>query len=555
MTAALSLIFPTACTMRHTVGRLKDIETYIQERPDSALKVLRTVDTSLLRSSAAKARYALLYTMALEKNCIDTTDLHVIRPAVAYYARHGTPAEKMNVFFYQGCIYANRREDDRAMNSYLLALEDSGKVADNHCKELVNSAISDVFARNHNTHQELRYTEAALRYGRLAGDSAGVWAITGHLATCLGKLRRYEEAEKAYDLFFSLPVQDSLVYAWRKIDYAKNLIRKPDADPQQSADILEAVAATIPQAMDVEAYCVYAYARQALGHEAIADEILKQLESCENGRDHVKAWRYRIYREQGYFEQALADLEQSVLAQDSIVLSMLNQSLVRVQRDYFESATKLLKKENEAERQKVLLILAGSLLALGMALALHQRKTASFNRKWETLSALHLRSQQMLDLQSAETAAVHARLTEKEAALRSLQEQHASLFKARYKTLNDLCSAYLSPIKKARKDLLYDEAMRQLDMIVNDKASHEKFMSLVNVSLDNIIDKLRHDLPNRKEADFRFLTFVIVGFDALTISNLTGYSIGTVYTKKNRLKGEISRLSSPHKDFYLRFIE
>ena len=101
---------------------------------------------------------------------------------------------------------------------------------------------------------------------------------------------------------------------------------------------------------------------------------------------------------------------------------------------------------------------------------------------------------------------------------------------------------------------MYDEAMRQLDVIVNDNESQNKFMSMVNNSLDNIIDKLRRDLPGHKEMDFRFLMYVIAGFDATTISNLTGYSVGTVYTKKNRLKGEISNLSSEYRDFYLEFI-
>ena len=135
------------------------------------------------------------------------------------------------------------------------------------------------------------------------------------------------------------------------------------------------------------------------------------------------------------------------------------------------------------------------------------------------------------------------------------RRQYASMYKAQYKTLNDLCAAYLSPIKKDRKEVLYDEAMRQLDIIINDKDSQDRFMSLVNNSLDNIMDKLRTDLPNHKELDYHFLMYIIVGFDATTISNLTGYSVGTVYTKKNRLKGTISSLSSPYKDFYLQFIQ
>ncbi len=129
------------------------------------------------------------------------------------------------------------------------------------------------------------------------------------------------------------------------------------------------------------------------------------------------------------------------------------------------------------------------------------------------------------------------------------------MYKAQYKTLNDLCMAYLSPIKKERKELLYEEAMKQLSIILNDRETQNKFISSVNKSLNNIIDRLKRDLPNHKELDFRFLTYVIVGFNATTISNLTGYSIGTVYTKKNRLKAEIANLSSPDRDFYLVFLE
>ena len=48
--------------------------------------------------------------------------------------------------------------------------------------------------------------------------------------------------------------------------------------------------------------------------------------------------------------------------------------------------------------------------------------------------------------------------------------------------------------------------------------------------------------------------YVIAGFDATTISTLTGYTVGTVYTKKNRLRNEISSLESEQRDFYLEFI-
>ena len=543
-----------SCSSRQAMLVLDDVESYIQERPDSALNVLNELDRNLLGTNKARAKFSLLYSTALNKNYIDTTDLSIIRPAVDFYSKHGTPAEKMRAYFYQGCFYANRGEDDSAMNAYQLALEDSSKVSDNHYKELVNSAISDVFSRNNNVEQELAYAKDALNYGRLAQDSIGVWAITGHLASSYANCRRWTEAENTYNDFFAMPVYDSIPYVRRRISYAKDLLRFPEPRPRQSIEIINEIIYSHPAFMTVEGYCVYAYAYQLLGESYIADGILKQLEGINKQLDLVKLWRYRIRRNQGQYKQALDDLEESVLVQDSIVLSSLHQSLIRSQRDYLQAETTILKKEHELDKQRMAFLILCSIIALGVLVFMYLRKRIALAKKTEELAAIHYESQQMLNLQNAQTAAINAQIAEKDAALFQLRRQFASMYKARYKSLNDLCIAYLSPIKKDRKDVLYDEAMRQLSVIVNDKESQNKFMSMVNGSLDNIIDKLRHDLPGHKEQDFRFLMYVIAGFDATTISNLTGYSVGTVYTKKNRLKGEISSLESEYRDFYLEFI-
>lgn len=543
-----------SCSSRQAMLVLDDVESYIQERPDSALNVLNELDRNLLGTNKVRAKFSLLYSTALNKNYIDTTDLSIIRPAVDFYSKHGTPAEKMRAYFYQGCFYANRGEDDSAMNAYQLALEDSSKVSDNHYKELVNSAISDVFSRNNNVEQELAYAKDALNYGRLAQDSIGVWAITGHLASSYANCRRWTEAENTYNDFFVMPVYDSIPYVRRRISYAKDLLRFPEPRPRQSIEIINEIIHSHPAFMTVEGYCVYAYAYQLLGESYIADGILKQLEGINKQLDLVKLWRYRIRRNQGQYKQALDDLEESVLVQDSIVLSSLHQSLIRSQRDYLQAETTILKKEHELDKQRMAFLIICSIIALGVLVFMYLRKRIALAKKTEELAAIHYESQQMLNLQNAQTAAINAQIAEKDAALFQLRKQFASMYKAQYKSLNDLCIAYLSPIKKDRKDVLYDEAMRQLSVIVNDKESQNKFMSMVNGSLDNIIDKLRHDLPGHKEQDFRFLMYVIAGFDATTISNLTGYSVGTVYTKKNRLKGEISSLESEYRDFYLEFI-
>ena len=550
------LIVLTSCIANHQTGELlNDVESYIQERPDSALNVLRTVSPKSLRTKALKAQYSLLYATALDKNYIDTTDLSVIIPAVEYYAKYGTPSQKMKAFFYQGCIYYNRGEDERAMQNYLRALEDTAKIEDNRYKELVNSAISNLYSKNYHDEQELQYTLDALRYGKMAGDSVGIWAITGQLASCYANMLREEEAEIAYQDYFAMPVYDTLIVARRGLRYAKDLLRKREPEPERSIEIVEKIANAVPEAMTVEAYSIYAYAYQLIGNDSMANAILEQLEPLDDGTGTLQVWRYLIYEKQGRYKEAFEDFVHCASLQDSLVISALQESITQSHRDYLREETEVLKKENKIAQQRLIIIVILSILLIGSAVLIYFRKKETLNRKMEDLSRLYSDSQRMLELQSDQTASANEKLADYQATLVELRKQFTSLYKAQYKVLNDLCTAYFSPSKKDRKDTLYTEAIRQLDIIINDRTNQDRFVAQVNDSLDGIIDKLRKDFPAQKEQAFHFLAFIIAGFDAATISHLTGYSVGTVYTKKNKLKKEIANLDSPYRDFYLQFFD
>ena len=60
-----------SCSNRNTAEMLKDIESYIQERPDSALVEIQSIDTTSLNTRELRAKYSLLHAMALDKNYIN----------------------------------------------------------------------------------------------------------------------------------------------------------------------------------------------------------------------------------------------------------------------------------------------------------------------------------------------------------------------------------------------------------------------------------------------------------------------------------------------------
>ena len=108
---------------------ISQVESYIEERPDSALVVLEQIDPSELSSKEEKAKYSLLYSMALDKNFVDKTDFEILQPAIDYYEDNGSATDKLRTLYYQGRIYQNAGNDALAMESYINAIN-NGETSD-----------------------------------------------------------------------------------------------------------------------------------------------------------------------------------------------------------------------------------------------------------------------------------------------------------------------------------------------------------------------------------------------------------------------------------------
>lgn len=121
LTMLVSVIILTlTCCERHTEAwqKMDLAESLMETQPDSSLVILNAINKDNLGGKEESARYALLKSMALDKNYIDTTDFKVLQPAIDYYLKKGTPDEKIRTYYYQGRIYQNQGDDDKAMGAY-----------------------------------------------------------------------------------------------------------------------------------------------------------------------------------------------------------------------------------------------------------------------------------------------------------------------------------------------------------------------------------------------------------------------------------------------------
>ena len=102
----ISVIMVVACERHTPAWKQMDIaESLMNTKPDSSLAVLDGIPTSDIKGKETSARYALLKSMALDKNYIDTTTFDVLQLAIDYYIKNGSPNEQLRTYYYQGRIY------------------------------------------------------------------------------------------------------------------------------------------------------------------------------------------------------------------------------------------------------------------------------------------------------------------------------------------------------------------------------------------------------------------------------------------------------------------
>jgi hypothetical protein len=163
-------------------------------------------------------------------------------------------------------------------------------------------------------------------------------------------------------------------------------------------------------------------------------------------------------------------------------------------------------------------------------------------------AALSLAGENRVELEKLSSAA------EKEQVLMGLRAKYVQANKRRYAQLNVLCRQYLESPNASRngKDKIYAEVKKILAIL--DEPNQKELESMLDDNLDGIMSKLRAAIPDTTEKDFRFISFLVLGFDTKTISRMMDYNVNTVYTKRYIIKEKISKLDGENKALFSEFI-
>ena len=233
-----------SCSNHKQQDLFNRIESVMEAHPDSALSILNGIDKSSLNSRKDKARYALLMSMALDKNYIDTTSFDVLQPAIDYYLKNGNADERLRTYYYQGCIFLNKGDRDNAFSSFAKSLDHISGSKDSLCiaRALVAQAriYIDFYALDSYTTNYLKAADIYHRKGRKDMEfDCLLNALNG--AIILQDKHRADSLISICNLFEPLNDRERQIFYGYRLSYALNFGTVNDLknliDDQQSSSL------------------------------------------------------------------------------------------------------------------------------------------------------------------------------------------------------------------------------------------------------------------------------------------------------------------------------
>ena len=534
----LSLFFFGGCSTWKVDETLKNIESYIMERPDSALTVLDTMDRSLLKSERLRAYHALLHAMALDKNFIDVDDDSLARVAVEYYSKKGPDKYYARSLYYLGLSYYYAQDYKKAILEFTKA-ENVAERCDSLYWGMTKSLQAHTYGKTYNDIEEMKCHEMSLIIFNDINEKKYSDMSNLHLSQTLFNNNRNEESKTILKHMLSDQTIDKSIMGSVLISYAfANAVSDNPDFLVTDQMYTKLISDYDPSLLTYKDYWVWAYSLNKLGRSEKANSIIVQLKDIDTSGT-ADYWMYMIEKSNGNSQEALKYLEKSTNKIDKEVTKALQQSLALSQRDYYESEFE--NAEYKARNRKLIAISVGIGSILILVLVLWGTSVYVKRQREEKEYYLNYADEIRRQLEAS-----------KNDDYPELKRKYLEISKSRFEMIASLYEEYvLYQGKKNAEHAVYSKVSEIINAFLTDNANHKQLESVLDESLGGIVSMLRKEMPKLKEIDYSIFSYAIIGFDATTISHLLNISTNVVYIRKSRMRQHIEETNPDHKNRFL----
>lgn len=331
----LLLAFCVASCNRHSSEweAVNRVETYIEEKPDSALAVLQDIDRNSLAGRAERAKYALLLSMAQDKNFIDKIDFETLQPAIDYYQHHGTATDKLRMRYYQGRIYTNRGDNANAMICFNRALHEGQESDDVLTKARTHFALANMYNVLYKKDRAIEENKNAAEYFKQAGRLDSYVNCLIRIINGYTVKSDWEEAERY--LRMCRAMLDSVGIKGKRDFYANNLIYAVyNGEKEEIIPALTEYLENVPS--ETSDWLGIASAYSAINEDRKAYTAIQNYKLTTNARQNMRYYAIlaQVYEAMNNPEKALDAYRSYLSTSDSISLATFEQDVAFVERTY-----------------------------------------------------------------------------------------------------------------------------------------------------------------------------------------------------------------------------
>ena len=533
-TCLLVLLLCFSCNKnnRKASNIFSHVENIIEEYPDSALNLLRSIGFPEELNDNNYANYLLLYVKAKDKSGKSIAGDTLIRVSVNYFSNVSKKDNQQAALahFYFGRVLYQQENYEKATLQALLAEDYAEKVQDDNLLGLIHYDLGNLYDKQFNNELALQNYKESQDFFLKAGNKKNANHILGYIGNmflqqkpqqvdsafhCYDQVIRY--AEERRDTLSIIDGLSSKAIAYREIgDYvrAKEFLCKAIAIDRHNERIISNSIALAK-----------IYVSLNLPDSAIC-YMEKSYPGDQENSNYAKLCNYydlksKINVSMSDYEQAL---ENALKSTDYLALyyeSMIDQSILDIQEKYRAEQLKNSLQETEL-RQRFLVIVILSILLGSILLA--SFFIIKINKNREKIKQIEQNLEVMNEMLSE--------YSENKNSLRDILLEQLDLAK-KIAQINKM------PSNNAR-NTLKDNYFATFGKNISDKLDWNNLYLVIDSLYDGFTKKIKNKFPELSEKELQMCCLFRADFKAEEITILQGYdNLDSTYSQKNKLRKKL----------------
>jgi len=528
--SGLLLLVFASCEHTYTHNKsILDAERLLFTFPDSAYKILRSINNPEKLSKADYAAWCLHYTHAQYKLYLEISSDSLIKNAINYYDNTSIYLYSGISYYLLGCISELKNDKKKAMLCYknavnILSNERDSKPQQVKIKGLIHYRISNLYLNDEFYSDAEININIAIRYFETINDNR-------YLAYChRTKAEIYYRQEKPNaivikeaiiskkfaikdsnnDLYNEILVFQGKLLVSSDLSESKNTLLtalKNSKDNQDLYTLLSFVYAKLNNPDSAKYYKSYV----AINQEDSNRKLLLQLSAS-----------YILLNIEST-EKAFKSFEEAYNLREKIYKENIKEQLIRIDKQYDLSKKEAEKAKLEIQNQKNIILIAFLSITI-LAVLLILLFITNINKKRQ--ATLEIEKQQL-------KFEVKAKQIEYDKKIKIL---HSNLQNKIDNTLQ-FKKLQTNFAKAERKEEFIDDITRQ-SVLTN--VEWQFYIYEANELFEGKLTKLREEFPQLTDADMNVIALICLGIDIGDSIVLLEYSnINTMYIRRNRVKNHL----------------